>query len=222
MLRRRAPRAPRRAPRRRAARPSTGRGRRAAPAGGRLRRRAASGRRARSRRRGLVARRREAVVEHDAGGCRRLGEDLGIVEVEAAAEREPGRGEHERGAAAGLGGQPRHAHGGRHLGREALGPDERQPQRGGALLGGAAHGRGADGVGGEAASGAARSAHAGVQETSSNARSTRSATRYVNGQERSKKNCARERSAPRSLRASSERLPPLREPDHVAHLSSLA
>jgi hypothetical protein len=96
-----------------------------------------------------VARGRQALVEHHAGGGRRLGEDLGILQVEAAAEREPARGEHERGPAAGLLRAGSDPHGGRGLGREALGPDERHPQRSGALLRGAAHGGGGRGVVGE-------------------------------------------------------------------------
>ena len=68
------------------------------------------------------------------GGRTRLGEDLEVVEVEAAREREPRRRQHERPAAALLGRVVRDAHRGRHRHRPALRPLQRQAQRRGALL----------------------------------------------------------------------------------------
>ena len=72
-------------------RPTRSTGSRSAPAASR-RRPAASI--APSRRWSPAARRQSSSA--DAGGGRRLGQDLGVVEVEAAAEREPAGGEHER------------------------------------------------------------------------------------------------------------------------------
>ena len=118
----------------------------------------------------------EACRRARARGRGRLGEDLGIVEVEAAAERQPRRGEHEGGAATALGRVRGHAHRGRHGGREALRPDERQAQRGGALLGRAAHGRGGDVVVGQRAA-AQRVGRRGLPDDLVEARSTRSAAR---------------------------------------------
>ena len=90
----------------------------------------------------LVARGGEAVVEVELGGGGRLGQDLGVLEVEAAAEGEPAGGEHELAAAAVLDRQRAGAHRGRRLLREALGPLQRQAQLGGAPLGRLDHPRG--------------------------------------------------------------------------------
>ena len=128
----------------------------------------AAARRPRSRRR---ARRRraalQAAVHADAGRRGRLGQDLRIVEVEAAAEREPAGGEHERRAAALLGRVGRRAHRGRHRRREALGPHERQPQLGRAALGGDAPRSAAPPDRRRSSRSAATSCRPGVQITSS-------------------------------------------------------
>ena len=136
------------------------------------------------------------------GGGRRLRQDLRVVEVEAAAERQPARGQHELAAAPLLGreaaariaaGTSRgkcsgHTSGSRSCGRAALGRRAHALDRSGSS---ARQRR------------CSVSADVAVQVTCANARSTRSTARYVNGQARSKNSCAREgsRAARLALRA---------------------
>ena len=195
---RRARSARRRCRRRAGARPSTARARSAAPGAGRRPRRQARPARSISPSRPVVVRGDHALLVGQPRRRGRLGQDLGIVEVEAAAEREPRGREHVRRAAPALGraGRRRASRRTRRRGtaparpagaaapRRAPRPCAGRPPRG---------------------RGAARGAVAGVQTTSSNARSIRSAARYENGHARSKKNCACVRSGrlpERSRRAS--------------------
>jgi len=100
---------------------------------------------ARGRRGGAVAavlaRGPQAAVQRQPGGGGRLDQDLEVREVKAAREREPRGREHERPAAAVLGGVVGHAHRGRHGRGPALRPLERQSQGARALLGPLDHGR---------------------------------------------------------------------------------
>ena len=80
----------------------------------------------------------QAFVQAEVRGRRRLGEDLGVVDVVAAAEGQATGGEHELRRAAALGGEGGDAHGAAPGCRLRLGPHQRQLQLVGALLGGAA------------------------------------------------------------------------------------
>jgi hypothetical protein len=87
-----------------------------------------------------VGRCRERLDEPQTGHRRSLGDRLGVVEVEAAAEGEPAGGEDEGRGAVLLGGQRGDAHGLPAVGR-AVGPDQRQTQLAGTPLGRRALGR---------------------------------------------------------------------------------
>ena len=139
----------------------------------------------------LLARGRQAAVEPQARGRTGLGEDLEVVEVEAAGEREPRRRQHERAAAALLRRVVRDAHRGRHRPSASA----RATPAGGAAPPRAPPPALTISCTSPKSAGieAQRSVreHAGVHVTSSKARSTRSAARYVNGDARSNKNSAR-------------------------------
>jgi hypothetical protein len=119
-----------------------------------------------------------------------------------------------------VGGERGDAHRGRGLGRVALRPDERHPQRGGTLLGHPAHCRSGDVVGGEAGAaqrGGGRGRPGDVVERALDplGDEVRERAREVEEELRMRALASRRRPAP-------PRLPALREHDHVAHLSSLA
>ena len=78
---------------------------------------------------GLVAHGGQAELQRQVCRRRSLRQDLRVAQVEAPAERQPARRQDERGAAAELAGRSGDAHGGAHLGRKRIGPDERDPQR---------------------------------------------------------------------------------------------
>jgi hypothetical protein len=82
-----------------------------------------------------LAGRGERVVQPQPGRGGRLGDHLRVVELVAAAEREPARREDERRGAALLGRQRRDPHRAPARPRPALRPDERQAQLGSAALG---------------------------------------------------------------------------------------
>ena len=139
-----------------------------------------------SRRSSPAARRQSSQAE--VGGRGRLGQDLGVVDVVAAAEGQAAGGEHELRGAAVLGGQGGDAHraapGRRAAARAtpaASAARRRAPRRRPRCA---------------ATSRAARagpSPTAGCQRTSAKRRSTRSAARYVHGDARSKKKLTRGR-----------------------------
>ena len=158
-------------------RPTAQRGSRSAPAPSR-RRAAASI--APSRRSSRAARRQSSSGRP--GGGRRLGEDLEVVEVEAAREREPRRGEHERarrGPAAPRSARraspPAPASASAPATRAAAAARRRAPRPASTISSTSRV------VGRQRRGSAACATHAGVHVTASNARSTRSAARYVNG-----------------------------------------
>ena len=77
----------------------------------------------------LVRRGVERVAQRQVRRSGRLGQHLGVVELEAAAEREPARRQDEGAAAPALARERRDAHG-RTRARGPLGPHERQPEHG--------------------------------------------------------------------------------------------
>lgn len=70
----------------------------------------------------------EAVGGVDAGGGSRLGEDLGIVQIEAATEAESARREREASTRADLRGPACRSQSRRAVGREPVRPDQREPE----------------------------------------------------------------------------------------------
>ena len=80
----------------------------------------------------------QALVEAQVGGGGRLGQDLGVVDVVAAAEGQAAGREDELGGAAALDGEGGDAHRAAPGRRLLLGPDQRHLQLAGALLDGAA------------------------------------------------------------------------------------
>ena len=89
----------------------------------------------------MVAGGGEAALERDAGGAGGHAQDLGVLEVESAAEGKAHRRQREAGAGAALGGERRGAQSMTGVGREAVGPH--QWEAGGAGL---PLGQGAGGV----------------------------------------------------------------------------
>ena len=80
----------------------------------------------------------QALFEAEVGGGGRLGQDLGVVDVVAAAEGQAAGGEDELRGAAALDGKGGDAHGAAPGRRLRLGPDQRHLQLVGAVLDGAA------------------------------------------------------------------------------------
>ena len=220
-VRRRARRARRPAPRPRGARPSTGRARRAARAAGRRRRRAARGRRPRSPRRGRRRARRAGSRRGPRprrrpprrGSRDRRGRTRRRTRAGWRRARRPRRGRaRPRSAATRIAAET-------SVG-EALGPDERHAQLGGALLGRAADRGGGDVVVGEAGA---------AQRVGGRGRPDHLVERALDalgGEVRERAGEIEEELRARSLALPSR--PRLRsaslrsdELDHVAHLSSL-
>src|SRR5204862_3389063 len=75
-----------------------------------------------------ITRGSEAVIERDSGGGSRLGQVLGILQVEPSTEREPDRRQSKPCPRSDLSGANRRAQGPRYSRREAIGPHEREMQ----------------------------------------------------------------------------------------------